>query len=179
MRIIGGVLGGRKLNPPTKIPARPTTDLAKEALFNILQNLVDFEASDVLELFAGTGSIGLEFASRGATSVTLVEKDATCCKFIKNTASDFKLSQMQVIQSDALKFISSVNSSFDCIFVDPPYALPQMDIIPDLIFEHQLLKEDGILILEHSTKNHFDKHPKCFKVKQYGTTIFSFFQSMI
>lgn len=176
MRIIGGTHGGRKLNPPQNIPARPTTDLAKEGLFNILQNYLDFEEITALELFGGTGNITFELASRGAVANTILEKDRKSIQFIKETAAVFKFDTIQVYQLDVFKWLENTQETFDFIFADPPYALPQMDILPNLILDKNMLKPEGILVLEHTTRNNFEKHERCFRTKNYGTSIFSFFQ---
>lgn len=176
MRIISGQYGGRKFNPPAKIPARPTTDLAKGGLFNILQNMMDLEDIKVLELFAGTGNISYEFASRGAAHITMIEKDHTSSQFIKNTFQTLGYEHYKLFNSDALKWIGTAKDSFDVIFADPPYALPQMPIIPDSIFAANLLKEDGVLIIEHTHNVDFSKHQRFLKSKKYGDSFFSFFQ---
>lgn len=176
MRIIGGTLGGRKLNPPAKIPARPTTDLAKEGLFNILNNIIDFNDLAVLDLFAGTGNIGFEFASRGADRIVAIEKDALCCKFIKDTAKQLNVQNMQVVQTDVFAFIQSSAQQFDVVFADPPYALPKMNELPDLIFTNHLLHADSLLIIEHDNKLSFNTHPRCFREKAYGNSVFSLFE---
>jgi len=176
MRIIGGTLGGRKINPPAKIPARPTTDLAKEGLFNNLNNILDFEDIKVLDLFGGTGNISFEFASRGAGNILVVEKDAICCNFIKSTAKDLHISNLQVIQGDVFSFIRTASQQFDVIFADPPYALNQMIELPDLIFNQNLLFDDSLLIIEHDNKISFSEHPRCFREKAYGNSVFSFFE---
>lgn len=176
MRIVGGSLGGRRFQPPANIPARPTTDLAREGLFNILNNLVDFEGITALELFAGTGSVSYELASRGAASVTLLEQDNASVSFIKKTAADFGITdQLHIIKGDVFKFLQSTTRPYDLIFADPPYGLPGLNTLPDLIFEKNLLTEDGIFILEHDYRNGFEQHPWFLRAKKYGDTIFTFF----
>lgn len=176
MRIIGGKLGGRKLNPPNGLPARPTTDIAKEALFNTLANMIDIEGISACELFGGTGNISFELASRGATNVTIVERDFSSISFIKKTAKEFAItSQLNIIKGDALRFIKQNTAQFNFIFADPPYALANMNELPDLVFTHNMLAEDGLFILEHTHTNDFSLHPHFLKMKRYGTTIFSFF----
>lgn len=176
MRIIGGTHGGRRLNPPQNIPARPTTDLAKEGLFNILQNYVDFDEISTLELFGGTGNITFELASRGAQHCTILEKDKRSVQYIKETATLFKFDQLTILQLDVFKWLEHQTAQYDFIFADPPYALPQMDVLPDMILDKNMLKDEGLLVLEHTTRNNFEQHPRCFRTKNYGTSIFSFFQ---
>lgn len=178
MRIISGNFGGRKFNPPAKIPARPTTDLAKEGLFNILANMMELEDVNVLELFAGTGNISYEFASRGAASLTLIEKDKNSVEFIKQTFQLLRFDDFKVIQGDVLKLIKGLTKKYDIIFADPPYALPQMPLLPDLIIQSNLLEEEGILIIEHTHNVDFAQHPNFIKAKKYGDSYFSFFQSL-
>lgn len=176
MRIIGGRHGGRKFNPPAKIPARPTTDIAKEGLFNTLQNMIEFEGLKTLDIFGGTGSISYELASRGATDLTLIERDRKTVQFIKTTVEELNFDNFKIIQSDVFKFIDNCNDKYDFIFAGPPYALDEIDSIPIEIFEKQLLKPKGIFILEHTPRNNYEQHPQLIKVKNYGTTLFSFFQ---
>src|SRR5690606_17166833 len=140
MRIISGSLGGRKVKPPAKMPhTRPTTDIAKEALFNILQNNIDFEDLKTLDLFGGTGSISYELASRGATDLTIVEKDEKMFNFIKTTAADFNISNLKVIKMDVFRFIENCEEKFNFIFAGPPYALTTIDDLPVKIFQKNLL----------------------------------------
>lgn len=178
MRIIGGRLGGRKFHPPAKLPnTRPTTDIAKEGLFNTLQNLVDFEGSSTLELFAGTGSISYELASRGATQLTVVEKDRVPATFIRKTVQELNIENVQVIQGDVFKFLAQCTDKYDFIFADPPYAMPEIDALPGIIIERELIAEDGFFVLEHTSRNNFEQHPNLMKIKNYGTTMFSFFSA--
>ncbi len=146
MRIVSGKHKGIRLNPPLNISARPTTDFAKESLFNVLNNRVDFEELRVLDLFAGTGGISFEFASRGCISVTSVEKNRVQANFIRKTCTQLKLDEVQLIQGDVFKFLKSTKVKYDLIFADPPYDLPELEILPDLVFEHELLAEDGVFI---------------------------------
>lgn len=178
MRIIGGKLGGRRIKPPHKMPhTRPTTDIAKEGLFNTLQHLIDFENIHSLDLFGGTGCISYELYSRGAVELTVIEKDRKMASFIKSNLSDLKIEGAQVIMQDVFRFIKNCTQSYDFIFAGPPYALATIDDIPDLIFEKELLKGEGIFILEHTPRNNYEKHPNFFKLKNYGTTLFSFFEN--
>lgn len=177
MRIISGSLGGRRINPPSKMPyTRPTTDIAKEGLFNILQNQLDFERLKTLDLFGGTGSISYELASRGANDITVVEKDQQMFSFIKKTAENLQLRNFKVVKSDVFRFIQPCHEKFDFIFAGPPYALQNIDDLPKLIFEKQLLKEDGWFILEHTPRNDYEKFPFFKSARNYGTTIFSIFR---
>src|ERR1044072_173115 len=140
MRIIGGEHGGRKINPPNKMPhTRPTTDIAKGGLFNIIENNLDIPALKTLDLFGGTGSISFELASRGATDQTIVEKDNQMYEFIKKTAGQLKLEHFKVIKVDVFKFIDQCSEQFDLIFAGPPYALSEIDELPKLVFEKKLL----------------------------------------
>ncbi|ULQ57725.1 RsmD family RNA methyltransferase [Flavihumibacter rivuli] len=176
MRIISGKLGGRKVNPPAKMPyTRPTTDIAKEGLFNILQNNLEFEGIKTLDLFGGTGSISYELASRGAADQTIVEKDPSMYSFIKKTAAEFGLDHLKVVKMDVFKFIETCNDQYDLIFAGPPYALEAIDDIPRKIVQHQLLKPNGWFVLEHTPRNHYQGFEKFVSERNYGTTVFSFF----
>ena len=176
MRIIGGSHGGRRINPPAKMPyTRPTTDIAKEGLFNILQNNFDFEGIDTLDLFGGTGSITYELASRGAKQLTIVEKDPQMYSFIKKTAETLGLDNIQVIKSDVFRFLDSCDKKFDFIFAGPPYALVTIDELPRIIASKSLLKKGGWFVLEHTPKNNYKTFPLYLSERNYGTTIFSIF----
>lgn len=176
MRIISGELGGRRINPPANMPhTRPTTDIAKEGLFNILQNNLDFEELKTLDLFGGTGCISYELASRGVEDLTIVEKDPAMHAFIKKTATDLKLDNFKVVRSDVFRYIAECSESYDFIFAGPPYALQTIDEIPKLIFEKGLLKEGGWFILEHTPRNDYATFPGFKWARNYGTTIFSLF----
>jgi len=177
MRVISGTLGGRRFNPPSSMPhTRPTTDIAKEGLFNILQNHFDFEQLRTLDLFGGTGSISYELASRGVPDLTIVEKDPAMYEFIKKTSADFRISGLRTLKSDVFKFILGCQDKFDLIFAGPPYALVNIDDLPRLIFEKQLLKKHGWFILEHTPRNDYKSFPYYRSERNYGTTIFSFFE---
>lgn len=176
MRIISGSLGGRKIHPPANMPyTRPTTDIAKEGLFNILQNNLDFEELKTLDLFGGTGSISYELASRGAPDLTVIEKDQQMFSFIKKTAEMLKLENFKVVKSDVFRFIEQCTDKFDFIFAGPPYALPTIDNLPELIFKKQLLKKGGWFILEHTPKNNYENFPNFKSARNYGTTVFTIF----
>jgi len=176
MRIISGQFKGRRLQVPTNITARPTTDFAKEGLFNLLNNRIDFEGIDVLDLFAGTGSIGIEFISRDCKSVISIEQNERHSAFIRKVCTELKITNLSLIKTDVFKFIDTCHSQFDMIFADPPYELTQLAQIPDLIFTKKLLKEEGLFVLEHSSKNNFEQHSHFVDHRSYGNVNFSFFQ---
>lgn len=176
MRIVGGEFGGRRFNPPARIPARPTTEVAKEGLFNMLNNSMDLEGIKTLDIFGGTGSISYELASRGAADLTLVERDPITIDFIKKTAQELKITdRLQIIKGDVFKFMKQCTEQYNLIFAGPPYALTNIDEIPLLVFEKQLLLPGGIFILEHTPRNDYQKHPNFTRMKNYGTTVFTFF----
>ena len=176
MRIIGGQHGGRKINPPSKMPyTRPTTNVAKEGLFNILENNLDISSLKTLDLFGGTGNISYELASRGAKEVTIVEKDQSMYEFIKKTATVLYLENFKVLRSDVFRFINQCMEKFDLIFAGPPYALANIDDLPKLIFEKQLLNPKGWFVLEHTPRNNYKSFPFFATERNYGTTIFSIF----
>lgn len=174
MRIVGGSLGGRRFNPPANIPARPTTDLAREALFNILNNAIDLEGIHALDLFGGTGGVSYELVSRGAERVTVVEQDGASVAFMKKVAAEFKIeTELNIVRGDVFRFLKSTTASYDLIFADPPYALPRMGELVDVMLPR--LAEDGFAILEHDTRHGFESHPQFSRAKAYGDTIFTFF----
>lgn len=176
MRIISGKYKGRRISAPSNITARPTTDFAKEGLFNILNNRIDFEDIEVLDLFAGTGGIGIEFISRGCKSVTSVEENERHCTFIRKVCNELNIKNLSLLKMDVFKFIGSCYTQFDMIFADPPYELDKIAEIPNLIFSNQLLKSDGLFVLEHSSKNSFEQHPNFVDHRYYGSVNFSFFE---
>jgi len=175
MRIIRGNWKSRRINPPANLPVRPTTDLAKEALFNVLENTLDFDDLEVLDLFAGTGNISFEFASRGAQQVTAIEQNFRCAEFIRKTAHDLNMPQLTCIRSDVFRFLKTAKQQYHLIFADPPYDLPQLPTLPELIFQHNLLCTNGIFVLEHSKTHDFSTHEHFVRCKEYGKTRFSFF----
>ncbi len=176
MRIIGGEHGGRKFNPPNEMPhTRPTTDIAREGLFNVLQHNLDFGKIKSLDLFGGTGSISYELASRGVADLTIVEKDNTMYEFIKKTSTALRIENMKAVKMDVFKFINQCTDKFDFIFAGPPYALTTIDDLPKMIFEKQLLKKDGWFVLEHTPRNDYKLFPFYKSEKNYGTTVFSTF----
>ncbi len=176
MRIIGGKYKGRQIYPDKHFKARPTTDFAKESLFNILVNQYEFLELEVLDLFSGTGSMAYEFASRGCKNVVAVEKNNRHTAFIKKTVEKLEIQEVEVIKSDVFQYMKWCNSQFDIVFADPPYDLSNMDDIPDRVFAAEILKSSGLLILEHSKKNSFITHPKFWEIRKYGMVHFSFFR---
>lgn len=176
MRIISGQYKGRAINPPRNLRARPTTDFAKENLFNVLTNLVDFEACDVLDLFAGTGSISYEFASRGVRSVTSVEINAVHADFIRRTARELGARNLYVAKANTFLYLKSCTKRFDLIFSDAPYDLEGSEAVVDLVFGGDLLREGGMLIFEHPKGKSFEIHPCFWQQRSYGSVQFSFFK---
>lgn len=176
MRIISGSLGGRRINPPAHMPhTRPTTDMAKEGLFNILGNNLDFEELRALDLFGGTGNISYELCSRGVREVVTVEKDPQMHAFITKTSAMLGIGNMRIIKQEVFRFIRSCQEDFDLIFAGPPYALTEIDELPKLIFEHHLLRPEGWFILEHTPRNDYTRSPHFHAERRYGTTVFSIF----
>lgn len=176
MRIISGTYGGRRLSPPKNITARPTTDFAKESLFNLLNNRIDFDGIDVLDLFAGTGGIGIECVSRGAREVTAVEIAHVQQNWIISCCKQLGIRNLSVIRGDVFKFLSACRTKYDLIFADPPYALEQLPTLPDLILGQDILKEDGWLVIEHGKDTNFTSHLRHVETRTYGSVHFSFFQ---
>jgi len=175
MRIISGKFGGRVFHPPANMPyTRPTTDIAKTGLFNILEHNFDLEEIKTLDLFGGTGSISYELSSRGAFDQTIVEKDAQMAEFIRQTAKKLGI-ELHLVKMDVFKYISQCKEQFDLIFAGPPYALTDIDLLPDLIMKKELLKEGGWFILEHTPRNSYINHPLYKTERHYGTTVFSIF----
>ena len=177
MRVIGGYLGGRRVNPPAKMPyTRPTTDIAKEGLFNILENNLDLASLRTLDLFGGTGSISYELASRGVMDLTIVEKDPAMFSFIQKTSKELGLEKVyKVVRMDVFKFIGQCVETFDLIFAGPPYALDTIDELPKLVVGRGLLNEGGWFILEHTPRNNYEGYPLFVTQRNYGTTVFSIF----
>ena len=177
MRIISGIYGGRRLSPPKNITARPTTDFAKESLFNLRNNRMDPEGIDMLDLFAGTGGIGIECVSRGAREVTAVEIAHVQQNWIISCCKQLGIKNLSVIRGDVFKFLSACRTRYDLIFADPPYALDRIEELPDLTLG--LLKKDGWLVIEHGKDTDFTSHPNHIETRSYGSVHFSFFQSSI
>lgn len=178
MRIISGIHKSKRIQAPKNLPVRPTTDMAKEALFNILNNLYYFNDISVLDLFSGTGNISYEFGSRGTENITAVDAHAGCIQFINATAKSLDLS-ITTIKSDVYNYLGKTNSKFDIIFADAPYEfeLELFEKIVSLVFENNLLAEDGILVLEHSKQTDFKNHARLSYQKKYGGNMFSFFEN--
>jgi 16S rRNA (guanine(966)-N(2))-methyltransferase RsmD len=177
VRIVSGKYKGRKLHPPANLPVRPTTDFAKESLFNILTNLIDFEETTVLDLFAGTGGISFEFISRGSPSVVAVDQSPKCIDFIKKSATELGIENLRAVRSNAFSILRAPAASFDLIFADPPYDIHGIDGIPGLVFSSSILKPGGLLILEHSGSYKFEDHPQFFHHRNYGSVNFTFLKS--
>lgn len=177
MRIVAGTHKRRVITPPPNFKARPTTDFAKENIFNVLANYIDFDDVTVLDLFAGTGSISYEFASRGAIQVTTVELNPTNHKFIAQTVDKLKLDNIKTIQTNAFIFLRQMAKklSFDIIFADPPYDLDNRDQIVTLILDNDMLNPDGLLILEHSNSDDYSENPNLLEHRKYGSVNFSIF----
>jgi len=177
MRIISGKYKGRRITPPRNLPVRPTTDMSKEALFNVLNNHFNFSELKILELFAGTGSISYEFASRGAEPILCIDGDMGCVNFIKKTAKEFDF-DITAIKSDVFKFLEKHTGNYDIIFADPPYDLSQTDFekIVIQIFENELLDEEGMLVVEHSKYTKLEHMANYSFQRNYGGSVFSFFE---
>lgn len=176
MRIITGRYKGRHFDIPRTFKARPTTDFAKENIFNVLQGYTDFDGKRALDLFAGTGSISLELASRGCQQVVSVEADRDHAAFIRQCFAKLGADHQLLIRGDVFKFLKTCRLSFDFIFADPPYALRELSQIPDLILESTLLRPDGLLVFEHGKDHDFSQHPRFVEHRQYGSVNFSIFR---
>ena len=177
MRVISGIYKRRRFDVPRTFKARPTTDFAKENLFNVLLNYIDFEEGvRALDLFAGTGSISIELVSRGCDQVVSVEKDRDHHAFICKIMNEVKTDKCIPVRGDVFKYLKSGREQFDFIFADPPYALQGLDTLPDLVFENNLLKPDGLFVLEHGKNDAFEEHPHFVERRVYGSVNFSFFR---
>ncbi|MES2837132.1 MAG: 16S rRNA (guanine(966)-N(2))-methyltransferase RsmD [Bacteroidota bacterium] len=177
MRIISGFLKGKQLRPPAGLPVRPTTDFAKEALFNILNNYIDFEDLKVLDLFAGTGNISYELASRGVAKIISVDSNPKCVAYIKQQSSALNLSIIDVMKTDVFRYLEKADTKFDLIFADPPYNMTEFERIPKLVFERGMLNADGWLVVEHSAETILSKVPFFKEKRTYGNVNFSLFQN--
>ena len=176
MRIISGSLGGRRISPPKNMPnTRPTTDIAKEGLFNILQTRMSFDGIKTLDLFGGTGCISYELASRGANDLTIVEKDNAMFSFIKNNIDFLKIENTTMLKMDVFSYLKTCSEKFDFIFAGPPYALGTIDELPKIIVANDLIAPKGFFVLEHTPRNHYEKFEGFSFMRNYGTTLFSFF----
>lgn len=176
MRIIGGKYKGRRITPPSNFKARPTTDFAREGLFNILNNRVDFEFISVLDLFSGTGSISYEFASRGTPEIHLIEKDPRHIAGIRTIIKEYDFQNIRPIHIDVKAYLKTCTVKYDIVFADPPYELSWLNEIPDLVMQSGVVKEDGFFILEHPRALSFTAHPYFYEHRSYGGVNFSFFR---
>ena len=176
MRIISGKYKGRRIAPPKNLPVRPTTDMSKEALFNVLNNHFNFSELKVLELFAGTGSISYEFGSRGCSPILCVDGDMGCVNFIKKTAKEFEF-DITAIKSDVFTFLEKHSGNYDIIFADPPYDLNWLSDIPDMVINSELMNSDSIFIMEHPKSISFGSHPLFSEHRHYGSVNFTFFKA--
>ncbi|MGL4992947.1 MAG: RsmD family RNA methyltransferase [Bacteroidales bacterium] len=176
MRIISGIYRRRRFDVPKNIKARPTTDFARENLFNVLNNSIDFEETSALDLFAGTGAISFELVSRGCKKVVCVEKESLHVNFIQKVKTELKEDNPLIIRGDVFRYIDSSREKFDLIFADPPYDLKELASIPERIFEKGLLVPGGLLVFEHGKGNSFSEHPYFIEKRVYGSVNFSFFQ---
>ncbi len=177
MRVITGIYKGRRFDIPRTFKARPTTDFAKENIFNVLMGYIDFDDATALDLFSGTGSISLELLSRGCREVVSVEKDRDHARFISQCMQKIGADNDVLIRGDVFKYIESCHRKFDFIFADPPYALPELPTIPDKVFEHELLTPDGVFVFEHGKHNDFSEHPNFREHREYGSVNFSIFKN--
>jgi 16S rRNA (guanine966-N2)-methyltransferase len=176
VRIIGGTYGGRKIEVSKGFDSRPTTDFAKEALFNIIGNHFDYEAIRVLDLFSGTGSISFEFASRGCPEIDLVDSNNRSVAFISKVAGNLGMKGIHTVRMDVFRFIDICRKQYDIVFADPPYELKNLDQIPDLVLKRQLVLTGGWLILEHGKTHSFKNHPAFHEERNYGSVHFTFFK---
>lgn len=175
MRIIAGKHKGYVLKQPRLAPTRPTTNLAKEALFSIIDNYYNFDNIRVLDLFGGTGSITYEFASRGTEDITTVELDSDAVRFIQRTSEKLEIQNHRILQLNVLDYIDNCREQFDIIFAGPPYKMPEIPTLPDRILSRQIIDGQGWFIMEHDPKHKFDHHPHLWKTRNYGQTHFSIF----
>lgn len=176
MRIIRGKYGRRRFDVPTNITARPTTDFARENIFNVLENLVEFDDLTALDLFSGTGAISFEMLSRGCASVTAIEKATTQYNFIRKVAQQLNCQDLNIVKGDAFRYIETSMAKYDIIFADPPYDHPRFGEIPELILSSQMLKEDTIIVVEHSRDYDFSSLPHFVELRTYGSVNFSIFR---
>lgn len=176
MRIIRGKYGRRRFDVPTNITARPTTDFARENIFNVIENIVDIEGADTLDLFAGTGAVTFEFLSRDCAHATAVEKAATQQRFIAKVAKELGVDNLTLVRGDALRFIDATTVPFDIVFADPPYDMPGFETIPGRILASKLVKPGTLVVVEHGKKNSFEHLPGFFDHRTYGSVNFSLFR---
>jgi 16S rRNA (guanine966-N2)-methyltransferase len=178
VRIISGEYKGRRLNPPLNLPVRPTTDFAKEGLFNVLNHLVDYSETNVADLFAGTGNIAFEFVSRGCPLVTAVDIEQKCISFISQTAQKFRMEGLQPVRSNVYVFLKHPFRKFDLVFADPPYDMDNISEFPQLVMNSGLLSDDGIFVMEHSERYDFSADPALLQSRAYGKVHFSIFRKI-
>ena len=179
MRVVTGKYKGRHFEVPRSFKARPTTDFAKENLFNVLQGYIDFSSGpSALDLFAGTGSITLELLSRGCSRVVSVEQDALHYGFIRAFLAKLQDTTACPLRADVFRFLTKCREQFDFVFADPPYALPQLEALPDLVLSRNILKSEGLFVLEHGKQQDFSSHPAFVEHRAYGSVNFSFFRSI-
>jgi len=176
VRIISGIYKGRRIHPPTRLPVRPTTDFAKEGLFNVLNNLIDFEETTVLDLFAGTGNIAFEFASRGAPAVLAIDIERRCVDFINQTTKRLGMEGVTALRMNVKVFLRQAFQKFDLVFADPPYGMEGIALLPEQILQAGVMNTGGMLVLEHSNKNNFTDHPCFDQLREYGKVHFSIFR---
>jgi len=179
MRIISGTWRGKPIKVPPGLPIRPTTDIAKEALFNILENRFDFDGIHCLDLFAGSGNISYELISRGCPSVLAIDRDTLCCRFMKTIGLELNMEALKIVQSDVFKYLKGLREKFDFIFADPPYDLPNAGKLVDEVQSLSLLKEGGLMVLEHPTLISHTHHAGYLETRVYGSSSFSFFNSAL
>ena len=175
MRVIGGVLKGRRFSPPRQFKGRPTTDFGREGLFNLLRSRIDLEGLEALDLFAGSGAVSFELASRGAVSVVSVERDAAACRYIQKQAQDFGLDAIRVLRADAFAFLGRAVTQFDLVFADPPYTEPKLEELPDMVRQAGLVAKGGLFVLEHGDRRNFSEADGFVEMRKYGHVHFSFF----
>lgn len=175
MRIISGKFKGRKFNPPKNLPIRPTTDFAKEGLFNVLRTRIDLEGKEILDLFCGSGNMSFEFISRGAIRSTAVDINRNCLAFIQKVCAELEIDSLEGRKADALNYLKKENKNYHLIFADPPYVYKQAEDLVELVFERKLLKEEGYFILEHGKDQNFEQHEHCRFTKKFGNVNFTFF----
>lgn len=176
MRIISGIYKGKRLTAPKSLPVRPTTDFAKEALFNILNHRVRFDELSLLDLFSGTGNISYEFGSRGCNDITSVDADFGCVKYIQKISDELSFN-IKTVKSDVFKFVKAASGSFDVVFADPPYdfTIDQLDTLVTDLFKNGMIKEDGMIIIEHTKHNDLSQISHFSEARKYGGSVFSFF----
>ena len=175
MRIIGGVLKGRRFSPPKQFKGRPTTDFGREGLFNLLRSRLELDGIEALDLFAGSGAVSYELASRGALAVTSVEKDGASCRYIQRQAQEFGLEAIRVLRADAFAFLGKAMTQFDLVFADPPYTEPRLPELPGMVASAGLVAKGGLFVLEHGDRRDFSEEPGFVEMRKYGHVHFSFF----